>query len=470
MCDAGHPHEREGDQGEPEVQTAPQARKWTQGDKSGVCAVTNAAGLIEALRSSGAVVSDGVSITVKTSRFGKTDLIALMASSTTSAAGAPVLDATCAVVLSVPKEASSVLMNLRSGDKESILSVQTPVTAARLRDSLVKDKWCSGEQLTGIQLNFKGEQIELAEVCAEAPNEELCSLFDTAVAPPLTPVEVTVTVKVSEDAPLVSQLLEHGWDRVLTEVKRLQAERVWNQATLANKLGVSPTLVSQLLDAKKTYVTARSVAHLGKMKPADAAEWARRISRAGADGAEADAAEEKKARAPGFKFRVYRMGDEIVHDYLLRACNQRVKDGGRRDRNFMEALVSRVNSTIAAQTTEPCVQLKRCSLTTWCDGNNFKAAKFTQLQQPETQQAPPAAAVAAAAAAATAAAAAAVAAADNGEAVAEVGQAAAGNGEEGTGEEEEEGEEEDEDGNGDAAWEAAAAPPTWRGVPTTVFL
>ena len=129
----------------------------------------------------------------------------------------------------------------------------------------------------------------------------------------------------------------------------------------------------------------------------------------------------------------------------------------------MEALVSRVNSTIAAQTTEPCVQLKRCSLTTWCDGNNFKAAKFTQLQQPETQQAPPAAA--------TAAAAAAVAAADNGEAVAEVGQAAAGNGEEGTGEEEEEGEEEDEDGNGgEAAWEAPAAAPTWRGVPTTVFL
>ena len=387
MGDAAPPH-AQGDQGDAQVPTAPQTRKWTQGAKTGVCAVTNAAGLREALRISGADVSEGVSITVKTSRFGKTDLIALMAASTTSAADAPVLNATCEVVLSEPKEASSVLMNVRSGDKASIVSVPTPVTAARLRDSLVNDKWCSDEELTGVQLNFKGENIDLSEVCADVPNQDLCSLFATINnAGPLTPVEVTVTVKVSEDAPLKSQLLEHGWARVREEVKQLQAERVWNQTTLARKLGVSDTLICQLLDAKNTYVNARSVAHLGKMKATDAAAWASHISRARADAGEAaDGAEEKKARAPGFKFRVYKVGDEIVHDYLLRACGQRVKNGGRRDAQFMDALVSRVNSTISAQTDERRVQLKRGSLTTWCDSNNFKASKFKQQQQPETQQ------------------------------------------------------------------------------------
>ena len=81
------------------------------------------------------------------------------------------------------------------------------------------------------------------------------------------------------------------------------------------------------------------------------------------------------------------MGDEYVHDYLKRACDQRLKDGGRRDAQFMEALVRRVNSTISAQTDQPRVQLKRCSLTTsWCDSNSFKAAKCMQQQQPETQQ------------------------------------------------------------------------------------
>ena len=84
MGDAAPPH-AQGDQGDAQVPTAPQTRKWTQGAKTGVCAVTNAAGLREALRIGGADVSEGVSITVKTSRFGKTDLIALMAASTTSA-------------------------------------------------------------------------------------------------------------------------------------------------------------------------------------------------------------------------------------------------------------------------------------------------------------------------------------------------------------------------------------------------
>lgn len=194
MGDAAPAPARQGDQGEPQGPTAPQVRHWTQGNQTGVCAVTNAAGLREALRISGAVVSEGVSITVKTSKFGKTDLDALMASPTTSAAGALVLNATCAVVLSMPKEASSVLMNVRSGEKVSMLSVQTPVTAVGVRDSLVKDKWCS-ESLTGIQLNFKGEKIELAEVCAELPNDDVCTLFDTtSAAGPLTPVEVTVKV------------------------------------------------------------------------------------------------------------------------------------------------------------------------------------------------------------------------------------------------------------------------------------
>ena len=97
--------------------TAPQTRKWTQGDKTGDCAVTNAAGLIAALRSSGAVVSEDVSILVKTSKFGKTNLVALMASSTTSAVDAPVLAAEFDVVLSVPEEATAVLMQVRSCKK-----------------------------------------------------------------------------------------------------------------------------------------------------------------------------------------------------------------------------------------------------------------------------------------------------------------------------------------------------------------
>eukprot|EP00964_Phaeocystis_antarctica_P064072 scaffold38504_cov111-Phaeocystis_antarctica.AAC.6 len=90
-----------------------------------------------------------------------------MASSTTLAVDAPVLAAEFDVVLSVPEEATAVLMQVRSGEKQDTMSVQTPVTAATIRASLLKGSFCH-ENLTGVQLNFQGEQIELAEVYAEA--------------------------------------------------------------------------------------------------------------------------------------------------------------------------------------------------------------------------------------------------------------------------------------------------------------
>ena len=52
--------------------------KWKQGTKEGVCAVTNAAGLREALKAAGAIITEDLDITVKKGPFGRMRLLALL--------------------------------------------------------------------------------------------------------------------------------------------------------------------------------------------------------------------------------------------------------------------------------------------------------------------------------------------------------------------------------------------------------
>ena len=57
--------------------------KWKQGTKEGVCAVTNAAGLREALKAAGAIITEDLDITVKKGPFGADELLSAATLSST---------------------------------------------------------------------------------------------------------------------------------------------------------------------------------------------------------------------------------------------------------------------------------------------------------------------------------------------------------------------------------------------------
>ena len=82
--------------------------KWKQGTKEGVCAVTNAAGLREALKAAGAIITEDLDITVKKGPFGRMRLLALLNKADSARATAANFEPSCTIEVAVPVELSKV--------------------------------------------------------------------------------------------------------------------------------------------------------------------------------------------------------------------------------------------------------------------------------------------------------------------------------------------------------------------------
>jgi hypothetical protein len=82
--------------------------KWKQGTKEGVCAVTNAAGLREALKAAGAIITEDLDITVKKGPFGRMKLLALLNKADSASPTAANFEPSCTIEVAVPVELSKV--------------------------------------------------------------------------------------------------------------------------------------------------------------------------------------------------------------------------------------------------------------------------------------------------------------------------------------------------------------------------
>ena len=327
--------------------------KWKQGTKEGVCAVTNAAGLREALKAAGAIVTEDLDITVKKGPFGRMKLLALLNKADSASPTAANFEPSCTIEVAVPVELSNVLMHIAMGDKSGTLKVAKPATAETVTSALVEAGWIENKDgADKASITFANMEFGLADILddEEARRKELCALLAAECSPPpVTAAELQVKVKAGEGASEKAVLLEQGWPYVKTKCLELQTQNGWSQGVLATKLGVSATLVSQLFSDK--YVKARAVAHGGLMTKIDAENWANHFARAeaaAAGGGVLTQAGDKAPRAPGFFFKKVKIGSETVEQFLLRTCEWRINSGGLRDDTFLESVVGRVNNHIGA--------------------------------------------------------------------------------------------------------------------------
>ena len=294
---------------------SPPTLRWKQGEIDGTIPLTKASGVRAALRDAGAIVSDDVIINVKITPLARTNLDNLIRKEVAAADGAEPLSPAYVLELSAPKEKLEILLNVTRGSHSQAVTVRKPATPTSVVASLCTAKLIDGpEKVEGVQLVYDGVCIDLSTAVSEASDTLLATLF-----PPdpnlVADEQVEVHLPLGENATLKDELLVGGWSLVLTKVQDLKVARALQQHEVATLLGVSDSLISQMLNG--TYIIQRKQTLGGAMRDSDAADWAQRLEHA-KDGTVPEAVKQK--REPRFEAKKLLMGGtgESVHAYLER--------------------------------------------------------------------------------------------------------------------------------------------------------
>ena len=303
---------------------APATLKWTQGDQSGKCLATNAKGLLAALKAAGVVLTGEQDVVVRMGRFMRKPLPTLLSDPALADPHAPPLNTEYTIECTEPKEHATAVLSVDQGDQASTVQVKKPVTATTIAESLIASKHVATEaELQGAKLIYQAASMELYDVLQEAPAEEVMALFAEGGEAPLAPEEIKIQLPVDKnEASRKAILMQLGWPYVLELIQHLLREKNWKQGELASRLGVSESIISQIV--KGSYISDRCKTNGGKMTDNHAEGWARAFDRV-AEGGEADLQGEfeqgggKRKRAAKFDFKGCLMGGESVECYLHRA-------------------------------------------------------------------------------------------------------------------------------------------------------